>query len=241
MWFFLASLAVLVGGGLLAWATGRNRAVASALGGTAALAGCGLALIDAVRVLHSGQAVGVSLAWQVPLGSLSLGLDPLSAVFVLAIAVVVGAAALYGFQYVGGAHSHVPAGSGWLFFNLLAATMLLVVAARNGLLFLMAWEGMSLASFFLVMSDHEQESVRRAGWTYLVAAHLGTACLLVAVPAAGRGTPTAWISTSWRPNRRWRACCSCWPWSGSAPRRVSCPSTCGCPRPIRRRRRTSRP
>ena len=37
---------------------------------------------------------------------------------------------------------------------------------------------MSLASFFLVMFDDEKESVRRAGWIYLVAMHLGTAFLL---------------------------------------------------------------
>ena len=56
--------------------------------------------------------------------------------------------------------------------------MLLVVAARNGVLFLVGWELMSLASFFLVMFEDEKESVRRAGWIYLVAMHLGTAFLL---------------------------------------------------------------
>ena len=74
----------------------------------------------------------------------------------------------------------------WFFFNLLAATMLLVVAARNGLFFLVCWEGMSLASFFLVNSEHEREEVRRAGWIYLVAMHLGTACLLVVFLLLGR-------------------------------------------------------
>ena len=56
--------------------------------------------------------------------------------------------------------------------------MLLVVVARNGVLFLMSWELMSLASFFLVTLEDEKESVRRAGWIYLVAMHLGTAFLL---------------------------------------------------------------
>ena len=46
--------------------------------------------------------------------------------------------------------------------------------ARNGILFLMAWEIMSLASFFLVTFEDEREDVRRAGWTYLVATHIGT-------------------------------------------------------------------
>ena len=86
-------------------------------------------------------------------------------------------------------------GVSWFFFNLLAASMLLVVVARNGLLFLMSWELMSLASFFLVMLDDEQESVRRAGWIYLVAMHLGTAFLRGAVPAVGPATPGRWTSS----------------------------------------------
>jgi ABC-type lipoprotein release transport system permease subunit len=64
-------------------------------------------------------------------------------------------------------------------FNLLSASMALALLARNGVLFLLAWETMSLASFFLVAFEDEKESVREAAWTYMVAAHLGTAFLLV--------------------------------------------------------------
>ena len=74
----------------------------------------------------------------------------------------------------------------WFFFNLLVASMVLVVLARNGVLFLLAWEIMSLASFFLVTFEDEKESVRQAGWTYLVATHLGTAFLLVLFLLLGR-------------------------------------------------------
>ena len=66
--------------------------------------------------------------------------------------------------------------------------MALVVVARNGVLFLVAWEVMSLASFFLVTFEDETASVREAGWTYLVATHLGTAFLLAHVRAAGGAT-----------------------------------------------------
>ncbi len=57
--------------------------------------------------------------------------------------------------------------------------MMMVVVARNGLLFLMAWEIMALASYFLVVFEDEREEVRQAGKTYLIASHLGTAFLLV--------------------------------------------------------------
>ncbi|MEN6452190.1 MAG: proton-conducting transporter membrane subunit [Thermoguttaceae bacterium] len=77
-------------------------------------------------------------------------------------------------------------GVSWFFFNLLTASMFMVVAARNGVLFLISWELMSLASFFLVTQEDEKESVRRAGWIYLVAMHLGTAFLLALFVLLGK-------------------------------------------------------
>src|SRR5437773_12289949 len=67
----------------------------------------------------------------------------------------------------------------WFHLTLLTAAMALVVAGHDGLLFLLAWEIMALAPFFLVIFDDRQASVRHAAWTYLAATHLGTAFLLV--------------------------------------------------------------
>ena len=66
----------------------------------------------------------------------------------------------------------------WFFYCLLVLGMMLVLLARNAVLFLFAWELMAVASFFLVTFEHERESVREAGWIYFVATHLGTAFLL---------------------------------------------------------------
>jgi len=66
-------------------------------------------------------------------------------------------------------------GGTWFFYNVVVAGMILVTIARDGLLFLMAWEVMALASYFLIVFEHEREEVREAGWTYLVASHIGTA------------------------------------------------------------------
>ena len=56
-----------------------------------------------------------------------------------------------------------------------------MVAAHDGLLFLVAWEIMALSPFFLVIFDDRQAAVRQAAWTYLAATHLGTAFLLVPI------------------------------------------------------------
>ena len=125
--------------------------------------------------------------WQMPMGSLHVGLDPLSALFVSLIAVVGVLAAAYGHGYLADVPDKGKVAMSWCWYNLLLAAMLLVVVARDGFLFLVAWEIMSLASFFLVMFDHEKDEVMRAGWTYLVATHLGTAFLLVMFLVLGAG------------------------------------------------------
>ncbi len=56
--------------------------------------------------------------------------------------------------------------------------MALVVIARDGLLFLIAWEVMALAAYFAATVEDDKPDVRRAGWIYLIATHMGTLCLL---------------------------------------------------------------
>jgi formate hydrogenlyase subunit 3/multisubunit Na+/H+ antiporter MnhD subunit len=66
--------------------------------------------------------------------------------------------------------------------------MALVVTAANAVLFLAAWEIMSLSSFLLVAFEHDRAEVRRAAWIYLLATHLGTAFLFALFLLAGTRT-----------------------------------------------------
>jgi hydrogenase-4 component B len=178
MVWFLAALAILLGGGLFSLAVGRSPRLACLVGPIGMLLGGTLVLIQSAYVLLSGHSQSLRLAWPLPLASANMEIDPLSAVFALAIALIAMLAAIYGSGYLQGHAHHKNLGVSWFFFSLLAASMLLVVVARNGVLFLISWELMSLASFFLVIFEDEQESVRRAAWTYLVAMHIGTAFLI---------------------------------------------------------------
>jgi formate hydrogenlyase subunit 3/multisubunit Na+/H+ antiporter MnhD subunit len=56
--------------------------------------------------------------------------------------------------------------------------MVLLLVARNSVLFLVGWELMALAAFFLVATEDAHADVRHAAWVYLVATHIGTAALL---------------------------------------------------------------
>ena len=175
----LLSLSLNLATALLTLAAGRRPALAGqiATGGAflAALTGA----VPLVAVLATGIPLDLQLPWSFPLGSFHLHADSLSAWFGLPVLIISALTALYGSGYLAGQVSRDGAGPSWSFFHLLSGGMLLVVLAWDGLLFLFAWEIMSIAAWFLVMFDHRDGTVRRAGWIYLAATHLGTAFLFV--------------------------------------------------------------
>ncbi|HEY2923706.1 MAG TPA: hypothetical protein VGJ98_01930, partial [Candidatus Eisenbacteria bacterium] len=102
------------------------------------------------RVLLGETAPSLHLPWPLPLASFSIAIDPLSAFFLLPTFALSALTAIYGFGYMKSAGGGASAGRSWLWFNLLVASMAMVIAARNGVLFLVAWELMTIASYFLV-------------------------------------------------------------------------------------------
>ena len=179
MFLLLLAVGIFVVSGLAAlW---RPR-----LGVCGVVAGCVIGLIPSVHVLLSGSTESLRLAWNVPYGAFFVEVDALSAFFLIPIFGLSALTAIYGDEYLAAWRGKKSLGASWFFFNLLVASMAMVVIARNGVLFLMAWEVMALTSFFLVTFEDEKESVRDAGWTYLVASHLGTAFLLAMFVLLGR-------------------------------------------------------
>jgi hydrogenase-4 component B len=180
MSLLFVALGLFLLGGIAAFAASRSAVWATRLGVGSAIAGAAVGLVPAVRVALGGAASeSVRLGWDVPYGAFFVEIDALSAFFLLPILGISALAALYGGSYLLSYRERRPLGAPWFFFNLLVAAMTLVVIARNGVLFLIAWEVMSLASFFLVTFEDDKESVCAAGWNYLVATHLGTAFLLM--------------------------------------------------------------
>jgi formate hydrogenlyase subunit 3/multisubunit Na+/H+ antiporter MnhD subunit len=140
----------------------------------AAIVGC----IPTIQVLMGGATEQFHFPWPVPFGEFFIELDPLSAWFLLPTLLLSALCAIYGVGYLRSWQDRRALGPVWFFYGLLVLGMVLVLLARNAVLFLFAWELMAVASFFLVTFEHERESVREAGWIYFVATHLGTAFLL---------------------------------------------------------------
>jgi formate hydrogenlyase subunit 3/multisubunit Na+/H+ antiporter MnhD subunit len=171
----LLALALLLGGALLPLLLVRSPKAATASGVALAVAGSLVGLSSAVQGLRAGEAQSFLLPWSLPLGALRLGLDPLSAFFLLPLFLLGGLCALYGRGYLG---VRPRDGASWSFYNLLLGAMAVVFTARDAVLFVMAWELMAVTSFALVVHERERDNVRHAGWIYLAASHLGLAALL---------------------------------------------------------------
>jgi formate hydrogenlyase subunit 3/multisubunit Na+/H+ antiporter MnhD subunit len=157
--------------------------VAGTLAGGAAL------IVTVVAALRAGSAAWRA-PWSLPVGALSLRLDPLAAAFLLPVGVVGALCVVHGAAYLRHHFHGRPIGGSLAAYQLLLLSMTIVVTANDLVLLLVAWEVMTLSSWALVVTDEALPSVRAAGIQYLVASHLATAALfLLALSlAVGSGT-----------------------------------------------------
>ncbi|WP_461567632.1 hydrogenase 4 subunit B [Thiobacillus sp.] len=108
-----------------------------------------------------------------------LRLDALSAFFMI----LLGAAAFGITVYAAGYFRNMAAGPLALlalWYHLFLASMTAVMLADDAYAFMVAWEVMALSSYFLVTTDHKIPEIRRAGFLYLLIAHVGALALLLA-------------------------------------------------------------
>lgn len=165
---------------------GRAGEVVSA---TLAVLGAAGGLFAALSTLASGRIANVAAGWQLPNAAVALHLDPIAAAFLLPTFVLGALASVFSLDYWP-AHHHPSSAFVRLFTGLLLAGMATVVIAAHAVLFLVAWETMACAAFFLIAAEDADAEVRSAAWLYLIATHIGTLALfaLFAIMRAERGT-----------------------------------------------------
>lgn len=181
----LIGVGIQILGGIVAFGASRHARSACGIGASAAVLGSLLILASTLSVLHNGNPMALVVPWDAAHGRFLIELDSLGAVFLLPVAVLTIVCSIYGANYLFSYRDHKALGPPWFFFNLFVAGMSMVIVARTVLLFLVAWEVMSVAAFFLVTFDHTRENVRRAGWIYLIASQLGVAFLFAGFAALG--------------------------------------------------------
>lgn len=174
-------LAGYAAGAAVALLGGRG-AAARGLAAAGAVAGAGAGLAMAARVLATGVPLALlepAGAWW-PVGGLVFRLDPLGAFFLALVSLVAVPAAVYGAGYSRGYEGRHSLRFLGFMFNLFLLAMCLVTMAGDALTFVLAWEGMSLASYLLVMTESSRSETVRAGNWYLAMTQLGLAFLLAA-------------------------------------------------------------
>lgn len=148
-------------------------------------AACGATAVAAVGLLLAPtEGHLLQLGWSWPLGRIQCGVDELSAFFLLGLSLCSGLASLYAIAQARAGHL---SRSEACFFPLLLGGMAGVLIARDGILFVVAWEAMSLAGYFLVVTASANAEGQRAGLVYLIASHLGAAALVLLFLTLGAG------------------------------------------------------
>ena len=122
---------------------------------------------------------GLSLPWRIPGGAFAIRVDALSAFFAAPVFLLAGVGNLYAQRYWPASRDRAVYLR--VFFGLMTGALALVMTAANTLLFIAAWEIVSIASFFLIVTEHEKAETRRAGWIYLASSHVATMALFAVV------------------------------------------------------------
>ena len=107
-----------------------------------------------------------------------LRLDALAAFFLLVLGAVAAGVSVYSIGYFA-SESAPRLRLISLQYHVFLASMAFVVLADDAYLFMVAWETMALASYFLVTTDHRLPAIRSAGFLYLLIAHLGAIAILL--------------------------------------------------------------
>ena len=162
----LVAVAVLLASAALALLAGRHGRAPSVIAAAGAVIAAGFALPGAIDSLAGAAPVELVVTWAPPIDQLRFGLDPLSAFFVIPLAVLGAICGIYGAFYLDDQRARRWLAAPACFYNVLLAAMLLVLLARDAIGLLVAWEVMTFASYFLVVFDHVQPEVRWAGWIY---------------------------------------------------------------------------
>src|SRR5215472_12280052 len=105
--------------------------------------------------------------------------DALSSFFLFLLGAASAGISLFAAGYFRKGHG-TSAGLLCLQYHLFLASMGFVLLADDAYAFMVAWETMALSSYFLVTTQHSLPEIRRAGFLYLLIAHVGAIAILLA-------------------------------------------------------------
>jgi len=142
-----------------------------------AVVGLLLALVAAASITSPAESVLLPIG--LPDLPMHLRRDALTSVFLFLLGAASVGISLFAAGYFRSGEGTLP-GVLCLQFHLFLAAMGFVLLADDAYAFMVAWESMALASYFLVTTQHRIAEIRRAGFLYLLIAHVGALAILLA-------------------------------------------------------------
>jgi hydrogenase-4 component B len=167
-----------------------------------ALVGAALAVVAAASLGHVTEQLVLPIG--LPDLPVHLRLDGLSAVFLVLLGGASAGISIFAAGYFRQGEGTAP-GLLCLQYHLFLASMGFVLLADDAYAFMLAWETMALSSYFLVTTQHRIPEIRKAGFLYLLMAHLGAIAILLSFGILQGGSwhftfdamRNAHLSTNW--------------------------------------------
>ncbi len=176
-WILLATLGWL-SIGLLGSVFARQFALISrVLFPLGALNGLILALLALTGMVAGTQEIVLPIG--LPDLPFHLRLDALSSLFLFILGAASAGISIYTAGHIHRGQCMAPSLQ-CLIYHVFLAGMAGVILANDGYAFMVAWETMALSSYFLVVSEHRHADIRRAGYLFLLVAHIGSVGILLA-------------------------------------------------------------
>ena len=107
-----------------------------------------------------------------------LRLDALSAFFLALVGIASAGISIFAGGYFRKGEG-TPPGLMCLQYHVFLAAMAVVLLADDAYAFMVSWEVMALSSYFLVTTNHRIPEIQRAGYLYLLIAHIGAISILL--------------------------------------------------------------
>jgi hydrogenase-4 component B len=141
-----------------------------------AVFGAALAVVAATSLSHVTEHLVLPVG--LPDLPVHLHLDGLSGVFLVLLGAASAGISIFAAGYFRQGEGTAP-GLLCLQYHLFLASMGFVLLADDAYAFMLAWETMALSSYFLVTTQHRIPEIRKAGFLYLLMAHLGAIAILL--------------------------------------------------------------
>jgi hydrogenase-4 component B len=176
--FLVISLLIYLAGAVIPLLTQCAERGVVQMAGYFSIAAAVFGLLASLPILFGVETAVYAMTSPFPFANFVFRLDGLAAFMVLVISLLVIVTAIYSFSYL---TEYEDKGARYmgLFMNLFIGSMVGLVSVDNALYFLVFFEMMSLASYFLVITEQDDEAVD-AGLLYFLIAHGGSVLIMIA-------------------------------------------------------------